>query len=90
MSENVEQTPIQKMLGDFAPTFVSLTDDVLFGQVWSRPELSPRSGPRPRPSSAAHASRPRAPTSGADTTPAPVSPRALTNDRRESDMANPP
>jgi 4-carboxymuconolactone decarboxylase len=37
-----EQTPMQKMLGDFAPTFVSLTDDVLFGQVWSRPQLSRR------------------------------------------------
>lgn len=37
-----EQTPMQRMMGDFAPTFVGLTDDVLFGQVWSRPELSPR------------------------------------------------
>jgi alkylhydroperoxidase/carboxymuconolactone decarboxylase family protein YurZ/predicted MFS family arabinose efflux permease len=35
-------TPMQRMMGDFAPTFVSLTDDVLFGQVWSRPELSRR------------------------------------------------
>jgi 4-carboxymuconolactone decarboxylase len=41
MTDN-EQTPMQKMMGDFAPTFVSLTDDVLFGQVWSRPELSRR------------------------------------------------
>jgi hypothetical protein len=31
-----------KMLGDFAPALVSFTDDVLFGQVWTRPELSPR------------------------------------------------
>ncbi|MCS5721707.1 carboxymuconolactone decarboxylase family protein [Herbiconiux sp. CPCC 203407] len=37
-----DQTPMQKMMGDFAPTFVSLTDDVLFGQVWARPELSKR------------------------------------------------
>lgn len=30
-------------LGDFAPTFAALNDDVLFGQVWSREEqLSPR------------------------------------------------
>jgi 4-carboxymuconolactone decarboxylase len=36
------QTPMQRMMGGFAPTFVALTDDVLFGQVWSRPELSPR------------------------------------------------
>jgi 4-carboxymuconolactone decarboxylase len=35
-------SPMQQMMGDLAPTFVSLTDDVLFGQVWSRPELSPR------------------------------------------------
>ena len=31
------------VLGDFAPTFAELNDDVLFGQVWSREEqLSPR------------------------------------------------
>jgi 4-carboxymuconolactone decarboxylase len=30
-------------LGDFAPTFAALNDDVLFGQVWGREEqLSPR------------------------------------------------
>ncbi|RNI17964.1 carboxymuconolactone decarboxylase family protein [Flexivirga caeni] len=30
-------------LGDFAPTFAALNDDVLFGQIWSREEqLSPR------------------------------------------------
>ncbi len=28
--------------GDFAPGFVGFTDDVLFGQVWTRPELAPR------------------------------------------------
>lgn len=33
---------VQRVIGDFAPQFVSLTDDVLFGQVWSRPELAPR------------------------------------------------
>lgn len=32
----------QRAIGDFAPAFVDLTDDVLFGQVWTRPELSPR------------------------------------------------
>lgn len=37
------KTPMQQMMGDFAPTFVELTDEVLFGQVWSRTdELSPR------------------------------------------------
>ncbi|WP_062464158.1 carboxymuconolactone decarboxylase family protein [Demequina soli] len=33
-----DQTPMQRMMGGFAPTFVELTDDVLFGQVWSRTE----------------------------------------------------
>ena len=28
--------------GDFAPGLVAFTDDVLFGQVWTRPQLSPR------------------------------------------------
>ena len=37
-----EQTPAQKLIGDFAPKLVSLTDDVLFGDVWERPELSTR------------------------------------------------
>jgi 4-carboxymuconolactone decarboxylase len=35
-------SPMQRMVGDIAPTFVHLTDDVLFGEVWARPELSPR------------------------------------------------
>ena len=30
------------MFGDLAPALVGFTDDVLFGQVWERPELSPR------------------------------------------------
>ena len=30
------------MFGDFAPDLVHLTDDVLFGEVWERTELSPR------------------------------------------------
>ncbi len=37
-----EPTPAQQMIGDFAPKLVELTDDVLFGDVWARPELSPR------------------------------------------------
>src|SRR6201995_4424441 len=32
----------KKAFGDFAPAFVGFTDDVLFGQVWTRPELSPK------------------------------------------------
>jgi 4-carboxymuconolactone decarboxylase len=35
-------TPAQRAVGDFAPKLVELTDDVLFGDVWTRPELSPR------------------------------------------------
>jgi 4-carboxymuconolactone decarboxylase len=30
------------MFGDFAPALVGLTDDVLFGQVWQRPQLPPK------------------------------------------------
>lgn len=37
-----EPSGAQRMFGDFAPGLVHLTDDVLFGEVWERPELSPR------------------------------------------------
>lgn len=37
-----EQSPAQKSIGDFAPKLVDLTVDVLFGDVWERPELSKR------------------------------------------------
>ncbi|MGW7695126.1 carboxymuconolactone decarboxylase family protein [Streptomyces asiaticus] len=40
MSE--EQTAAQKLLGDFAPELVRLTDDVLFGEVWASEGLSQR------------------------------------------------
>ncbi|RAW12757.1 MULTISPECIES: carboxymuconolactone decarboxylase family protein [Paenibacillus] len=42
MSDAKEQTVAQKKIGDFAPKLVSLTDDVLFGDVWNRKELSRR------------------------------------------------
>ena len=32
----------QKNVGDFAPKLAELTDDVLFGDVWERPQLSKR------------------------------------------------
>jgi len=32
----------QRLLGDIAPKLAQLTDDVLFGDVWARPGLSPR------------------------------------------------
>lgn len=42
MTDNKDLTPIQRILGDFSPKMVSLTDDVLFGDIWAREELSPR------------------------------------------------
>ncbi|MEZ0065019.1 4-carboxymuconolactone decarboxylase [Streptacidiphilus sp. MAP12-20] len=36
------KTPAQQLLGDTTPKLVELTDQVLFGDVWERPELSPR------------------------------------------------
>ncbi|HEX3761951.1 MAG TPA: carboxymuconolactone decarboxylase family protein [Kofleriaceae bacterium] len=32
----------QKSIGDLAPKLAQLTDDVLFGDVWERPQLSKR------------------------------------------------
>jgi 4-carboxymuconolactone decarboxylase len=32
----------KKMIGDFSPKLVQLTDDVLFGDIWERNELSKR------------------------------------------------
>lgn len=32
----------QKMIGEFAPKLVDLTDRVLFGDIWERKELSKR------------------------------------------------
>ena len=34
----VKQTAGRDQLGDFAPKFAELNDDVLFGEVWSREE----------------------------------------------------
>lgn len=42
MSASKELTVAQKKLGDFAPKLVQLTDDILFGDIWERKELSPR------------------------------------------------
>ncbi len=38
MSEKTFRSP----LGDIAPALAGYTDEVLFGDVWKRPELSPR------------------------------------------------
>jgi 4-carboxymuconolactone decarboxylase len=37
-----QPTRAQLIMGDFAPKLAQLTDDVLFGDVWARPQLSPR------------------------------------------------
>ncbi|QAT85042.1 4-carboxymuconolactone decarboxylase [Corallococcus coralloides] len=42
MNMKKEPSALKKQLGDFAPKMVQLTDDVLFGDVWERTELSPR------------------------------------------------
>src|SRR3954454_21157298 len=42
MSDTSEREPsgAQRLLGDFAPALVGYTDDVLFGDVWKRTELT--------------------------------------------------
>ena len=40
MSDEKEPSGAQKAFGEFAPDFVHFTDEVLFGQVWPRTELS--------------------------------------------------
>ena len=37
----VKQTAGRDALGEFAPKFAELNDDVLFGEVWSREDLLP-------------------------------------------------
>jgi 4-carboxymuconolactone decarboxylase len=39
---SAQPTTAQRLMGDFAPKLLELTDNVLFGDVWARPELSPR------------------------------------------------
>ena len=41
-AERREPSGAEKMFGDFAPALVHFTDDVLFGQAWKRPQLSPK------------------------------------------------
>ena len=41
-TDTPQPSAAEQMLGDFAPALVHFTDDVLFGEVWKRPELSPR------------------------------------------------
>jgi 4-carboxymuconolactone decarboxylase len=37
-----EPTPAQRIIGDLSPKLVELTDNVLFGDVWERPQLAKR------------------------------------------------
>lgn len=42
MSQNrIVQTAGRDALGEFAPEFAKVNDDILFGEVWNRPGLSP-------------------------------------------------
>jgi len=42
MTDDREKSGAARIFGDFAPALVGFTDDVLFGQVWERRDLSPR------------------------------------------------
>ena len=42
----VKQTAGREALGEFAPKFAELNDDVLFGQVWSREDKLSPAGPQ--------------------------------------------
>lgn len=42
MAEGKELSRVRELFGDFAPALADFTDDVVFGQVWERQELSPR------------------------------------------------
>ena len=42
MTEKNHPTGAEKAIGSFSPKLVSLTDDVLFGDVWERSALSKR------------------------------------------------
>ncbi|MFL5351431.1 carboxymuconolactone decarboxylase family protein [Archangium sp.] len=42
MDAHKPATAAQKAIGDLAPKLAELTDEVLFGDVWERPQLSKR------------------------------------------------
>src|SRR4051812_48316627 len=41
-TDTKEPSSAQRLLGGFAPALVAYTDDVLFGDVWKRDELTPK------------------------------------------------
>jgi 4-carboxymuconolactone decarboxylase len=42
MTTDQPPSAVRKALGDFAPKLADLTEEVLFGDVWERPQLSKR------------------------------------------------
>lgn len=42
MPETREPSELRKAIGGFAPKIVDITDDILFGDIWERPELPKR------------------------------------------------
>lgn len=42
MSSKTEPSAVRRSLGDVAPKLVDLTEDVLFGDIWERQQLSKR------------------------------------------------
>ena len=42
MKSDTPATAARKAIGDFAPKLAELTDDVLFADVWERPQLGKR------------------------------------------------
>jgi len=42
MSTHKQESAVRRSLGTIAPKLVDLTEDVVFGDIWERPELSKR------------------------------------------------
>jgi 4-carboxymuconolactone decarboxylase len=42
MSTNTPASAVRKTIGDIAPKLAELTEEVLFGDIWERPQLSKR------------------------------------------------
>ena len=41
-ASNQQPRPSQRAIGDFSPKLAQITDDVLYGDIWERPQLSKR------------------------------------------------
>jgi 4-carboxymuconolactone decarboxylase len=42
MPDPVQPSAAQKLVGDISPKLAQLTDEVLFGDIWERPQLAKR------------------------------------------------